>query len=173
MLRLISRLRCSKQRAGQRNLPRLLCFLPPPILAACAPSHSALGADLPPIISSPGSPCVAVGRCAPTWPSRALTDAEPPFAADCKAVAPPLSHPSRCRRLSPHFSINEKEHPMPSNHLGDLNKQQRKAVLHGAKLLPSGPPPLLVIAGADSGDGGQAFHLKADSESGRSRTAIR
>ncbi|MGA8615643.1 MAG: hypothetical protein WB760_28970 [Xanthobacteraceae bacterium] len=26
---------------------------------------------------------------------------------------------------------------------------------------------------ADSGDGGQAFHLKADSESGRSRTAIR
>ena len=27
--------------------------------------------------------------------------------------------------------------------------------------------------GADSGDGGQAFHLKADSESGRSRTAIR
>jgi hypothetical protein len=26
---------------------------------------------------------------------------------------------------------------------------------------------------ADSGDGGQAFHLKADSESGRSRTAFR
>ena len=26
---------------------------------------------------------------------------------------------------------------------------------------------------ADSGDGGQAFHLKADSDSGRSRTAIR
>jgi hypothetical protein len=27
--------------------------------------------------------------------------------------------------------------------------------------------------GADSGDGGQGFHLKADSESGRSRTAFR
>ena len=26
---------------------------------------------------------------------------------------------------------------------------------------------------ADSGEGGQAFHLKADSESGRSRTAFR
>jgi len=26
---------------------------------------------------------------------------------------------------------------------------------------------------ADSGDGGQAFHLKADSDSGRSRTAFR
>ncbi|HKM71673.1 MAG TPA: hypothetical protein VJX94_16730 [Stellaceae bacterium] len=26
---------------------------------------------------------------------------------------------------------------------------------------------------ADSGDGGQAFHLKADSESGRTRTAFR
>ena len=29
------------------------------------------------------------------------------------------------------------------------------------------------VEDADSGDGGQAFHLKADSESGRSRTAIR
>ena len=29
------------------------------------------------------------------------------------------------------------------------------------------------FTGADSGDGGQAFHLKADSESGRSRTAFR
>ena len=40
---------------------------------------------------------------------------------------------------------------MPSDHLVDLNKQQRKAVLHGVKVLPSGPQPLLVIAGAGSG----------------------
>ncbi|MCX7310246.1 MAG: ATP-dependent helicase, partial [Alphaproteobacteria bacterium] len=33
----------------------------------------------------------------------------------------------------------------------DLNNQQRKAVLHGKNILPSGSPPLLVIAGAGSG----------------------
>ena len=30
-----------------------------------------------------------------------------------------------------------------------------------------------IARGADSGDGGQAFHLKADSDSGRTRTAFR
>jgi hypothetical protein len=40
------------------------------------------------------------------------------------------------------------------------------AFISTGRLLPNG-------LGADSGDGGQAFHLKADSESGRTRTAIR
>ena len=35
------------------------------------------------------------------------------------------------------------------------------------------PIILLLALFADSGEGGQAFHLKADSESGRWRTAFR
>jgi hypothetical protein len=41
------------------------------------------------------------------------------------------------------------------------------------KLFVSDSEMTLVVSSAASGDGGQAFHLKADSESGRSRTAFR
>jgi hypothetical protein len=45
------------------------------------------------------------------------------------------------------------------------------------QILLAGLPPLLrshdAPSRADSGEGGQAFHLKADSDSGRSRTAFR
>ena len=39
---------------------------------------------------------------------------------------------------------------MPRDHLAELNKQQRRAVLHGRKLPKMICGPLLVIAGAGS-----------------------
>jgi transposase len=68
----------------------------------------------------------------------------------------------------------------PARHGGRRRSVSVREVLNGIfyilwtgcqwQALPKDLPPKST---ADSGDGGRAFHLKADSESGRSRTAFR
>jgi hypothetical protein len=54
-----------------------------------------------------------------------------------------------------------------------MNIRRRKLILStGLSLLPAAILPRTALT-ADSGEGGQAFHTKADSDSGRSRTAFR
>ena len=55
-----------------------------------------------------------------------------------------------------------------------LIEAKRTASKPGVKIRNLGPHfRKMLVSAADSGEGGQAFHLKADSESGRWRTAFR